>query len=268
MDDRLQHAARATEQRRAFRVLARGGYVASGLVHALIGALAISVVVRSGAAEADQVGALSAIAGIPLGFAALWVVAALLFALGVFHVVHGFALDLSSRRKRWGRRLAEWGQGIAFCVMGGISVAVALGARPDPDETAQQASRGLLTFPGGSVMLVIVGIGVAVVGGAWVWMGISRSFRKQMTLPHSAAGHAIAGLGTVGFVGKGAALLTVGGVLALAGLERDSTSAGALDAAITSLSKLPGGNVAIVLIGVGFLAYGLFCQFRARFADL
>ncbi|WP_053351934.1 DUF1206 domain-containing protein [Leucobacter musarum] len=268
MDDRLQHAARATEHSRAFRVLARGGYVASGLVHALIGALAISVVVRSGAAEADQVGALSAIAGIPLGFAALWVVAALLFALGVFHVVHGFALDLSSRRKRWGRRLAEWGQGIAFCVMGGISVAVALGARPDPDETAQQASRGLLTFPGGSVLLVIVGIAVAIVGGAWVWMGIARSFRKQMTLPHSAAGHAIAGLGAVGFVGKGAALLTVGGVLALAGLERDSTSAGALDAAITSLSKLPGGNVAIVLIGVSFLAYGLFCQFRARFADL
>ncbi|KTR81407.1 DUF1206 domain-containing protein, partial [Leucobacter chromiiresistens] len=56
--------------------------------------------------------------------------------------------------------------------------------------------------------------------------------------------------------------------LAGAGFSGDSSSAGALDSAITSLYDLPGGPATIVGIGVGFLAYGVFCLFRARFADL
>nr|WP_200331526.1 DUF1206 domain-containing protein [Leucobacter sp. L43] len=268
MDDRLQSAARRTESTTTFRALARGGYVATGIVHGLIGVLAIALVVRQGRAEADQVGALTSIAEAPFGLAGLWAVALLLFALGIFHIVDGFALSRNSRKQRWGRRLAEWGQGIAFCVMGGIATAIAVGARPDPDRTTRDASRGLLTLPGGTVLLVLVGLGVAGVGIAWIWMGVSRSFRKQMELPSGRAGHAIAALGAVGFVSKGGALLVVAVLLAAAGVRGDSSSAGALDSAITSLYDLPGGPVWIVLIGAGFLAYGVFCFFRARFAKL
>ena len=268
MDDRLQSVARRTERTRAFRAMARGGYAASGVVHGLIGALAIALVVRHGRAEADQVGALTSIANAPFGLAALCAVAVLLFALGVFHIVHGFALDRASRRRRWGRRLAEWGQGVAFCVMGGIATAVAVGARPDPDRTTRDASRGLLTIPGGTVLLILIGIGVAGVGVAWIWMGASRSFRKQMSIPPGRGGRAIAALGAVGFVAKGGALLAIAVPLAGAGFSGDSSSAGALDSAITSLYDLPGGPATIVGIGVGFLAYGVFCLFRARLADL
>lgn len=242
--------------------------MASGIVHGLIGVLAITVVVRRGRAEADQVGALTSIAEAPFGFALLWSIALLLFALGIFHVVHGFALTRDSRKQRWGRRIAEWGQGIAFCVMGGIATAIAVGARPDPDRTTRDASRGLLTLPGGTVLLILVGIGVAAVGIAWISMGITRSFRKQMEIPSGSGGHAIAVLGATGFIAKGSALLVVAVLLAAAGVQGDSSSAGALDSAITSLYDLPGGPVCIVLIGAGFLAYGLFCLFRARFAKL
>ena len=268
MDTRVQSAAQKTEQSRAFRIAARGGYVASGLVHGLIGALAISVVVQRGRGDADQVGALTAIAQLPLGFAALWAVALLLFALGVFHLVHGLALHRASRTKRWGRRLAEWGQGAAFVVMGGIAVAVAVGARPDPDETTQHASRGLLSMPGGPVLLVIAGAVVIVVGGAWIWMGIARSFRSQLSMPSGTRGRAVSALGAVGFIGKGVALLYVGVSLGFAGVQRDSSSAGALDSAITSLAALPGGSIWIILVGAGFICYGVFCVFRARLAQL
>lgn len=242
--------------------------MASGIVHGLIGVLAITVVARRGRAEADQVGALTSIAEAPFGLALLWSIALLLFALGIFHVVHGFALTRDSRKQRWGRRIAEWGQGIAFCVMGGIATAIAVGARPDPDRTTRDASRGLLTLPGGTVLLILVGIGVAAVGIAWISMGITRSFRKQMKIPSGNGGHAIAVLGATGFIAKGGALLVVAVLLAAAGVQGDSSSAGALDSAITSLYDLPGGPVWIVLIGAGFLAYGLFCLFRARFAKL
>ena len=242
--------------------------MASGLIHGLIGVLAIVLVVRHGRAKADQVGALTSIANAPFGLAALSAVALLLFALGVFHIVHGFALHRDSRTRRWGRRPAEWGQGAAFCVMGGIATAVAVGAHPDPDRTTRDASRGLLTLPGGTVLLILVGIGVAGVGAAWIWMGISRSFRKQMNIPVNGSGHAIAALGASGFVAKGGALLIIAVLLSAAGFRGDSSSAGALDSAITALYELPGGPACIVGIGVGFFAYGVFCLFRARLADL
>lgn len=268
MDERVRSAARRTEQHTPFRALARGGYVASGVVHAIIGALALTLVVQDGRAEADQVGALASIARVPLGFAALWALALLLFALGGFHLVHGFALRRPARSERWRRRLAEWGQGAAFCVMGGASIAVALGARPDPDRTARDASRGLLALPGGTVLLVLVGLAVIGVGAGWVGMGIARSFRARIDLPPGWRGRAVSALGVVGFTGKGAALVIVGGLLAVAGWQRSAASAGALDGAISALHGLPGGPIIIVLISLGFFAYGAFCMFRARLAKL
>lgn len=268
MDERVRSAAQKTEQTAPLRVLARGGYVASGVLHLIIGALAVSLVVHDGRGEADQASALTSIARLPLGTAALWALALLFFALGGFHIVHGFALRCPSRAERWRRRLAEWGQAVAFCTMGGGAIAVSVGARPDPDHTAQEASRGLLTLPGGTVLLVLLGLTVVGVGAAWIWMGLSRSFRKQIDLPAGWRGHAISTLGAVGYIGKGGALMLVGGLLAFAGSRESAAAAGALDSAITALQDLPGGPIVTLLISAGFFAYGVFSIFRARLARL
>lgn len=250
------------------RALARGGYLATGIIHAIIGCIAFALVLSRRPGEADQIGALAAIAGAPLGMAALWLLALLLFALGAFHGAHGFALQAEPRMRRWGRRAAEWGQGIAFLVMGGIATSVAFGARPDPDESAQDASRGLLSADGGPVLLALIGAGICAAGIVWIVMGVRRSFRQRMSLPDGGAGHAIAAVGVFGFVAKGAALATVGALLLIAALRRDPDTAGGLDAAVERLRALPFGEAIVVAVGVGFVAYGVFCFLRARYAEL
>lgn len=268
MDERIRSAARSAERSSPFRLLARGGYVANGLIHVLIGSLVIAALVQGGRARADQAGALEAIASVPLGLAVLWAIVVLLGALGAFHGVHGFALRRESRRERWGRRLSEWGQACAFIVMGGIAAVIAVGARPDPDESAQEASRGLLGLPGGWALLGLAGAGVGVAGIVWIVMGVRRSFRKQLRLPQGRAGRLISALGAVGFVSKGIALLAVGGLLISATVQRDPEAAGALDAAVGSLRGLPFGEAVMLVIGAGFIVYGVFCFFRARLATL
>jgi len=268
MDERVKAAARTTERASPFRALARGGYVANGVVHAILGGIAFAVVAQGGGGEADQVGALSAIAAAPLGFAALWTIAVLLLALGAFHGVHGFALRVPERPRRWGRRASEWGQALAFIAMGAVTAAVAAGARPDPDESAQDASRGLLAVPGGPVVLALVGVGLAVAGIVWIVTGGRRGFRKRMTLPPGAPGRALTALGAVGFTAKGATFAAVGILLVVASATRDPEATGGLDAAIDHLYGLPLGPAAIVAMGAGLVSYGVFCMFRARYADL
>lgn len=267
MTNPVKSAARSADDATPLRRLARGGYVANGVLHVLIGVLALIIAWR-GRGESDQAGALVAIGSAPLGFVALWAIAALLAALGAFHAVHGLALRISDRRKRWARRTAEWGQALVFIVMAGVAAVVALGARPDPDQTVQDASRELLEIPGGWVVLGVVGIGIGIGGVVWVVMGCRRSYRKQIDLPAGAAGHAISALGVVGFIAKGVALVVVGTLIVVAAVQRDPEQAGGLDAAIESIRALPFGNLLVAIIGFGFLTYGVFCGFRARYAHL
>ena len=62
-----KRVAREAEQNTPLRALARGGYAANGLVHILIGIIAL-VVAFGGDGATDQSGALMVIAAAPLGF--------------------------------------------------------------------------------------------------------------------------------------------------------------------------------------------------------
>lgn len=275
MSDEVKKAARTAESSRSFRLLARSGFVANGLVHILIGVIVL-VVATGGDGETDQAGAFKAIADAPLGFAALWAAAVALWALGAWHAVEGILARGASAGhgegaatvRRWGVRVSEWGQAVVFVALGVVAVTIALGARPDGDESAEGASRGILSVPGGAFLLGAIGLGIGIGGVAFVVMGVMRSFRKKMTIPQGAAGRGIEVLGAVGFVAKGVALGIVGVLLLIAAIRVEPDAAGGLDGAVEALLALPLGPVLAGVVGAGFIAYGLFCLFRARYARL
>src|SRR5690606_7287086 len=109
VDEPVKDAARAAESSRVFRVLARGGFAANGAVHLLTGVLVL-VAAFGGRGEADQAGALRAIASAPLGFVALWAIAVGLWALGAWHAAEGVLARGRSATQRWRTRISEWGQ--------------------------------------------------------------------------------------------------------------------------------------------------------------
>lgn len=259
-----KQAAREAIASPTVRALARAGFAANGLVHVLIGAIVLAVAL-GGEGKADQAGAFEAVASAPLGFVALWVVAVALWGLALWHLAAGL---IERGDGHWGRRVSEWGQALVFAAVGAISASVALGARPDADEAAQDTSRGLLAFPGGVFLLGAVGVGVAIAGVAFVVMGVRRSFRKKMSIPTGRAGTGIDGLGVVGFVAKGIALAIVGVLLVVAAIKANPEEAGGLNSAIQALMAIPAGPWLAGVVGVGLIAYGIFCGFRARYARL
>jgi len=266
VSDAAKDAAREATTSTVFRVLARSGFAANGVVHILIGAIILAVATGT-RAEADQVGAFKAIATAPLGFVALWMVAIALWALALWHVAEG-VLARGERPRKWGTRVSEWGQALVFAGLGAVAAAVALGARPNAEDTAEDASRGVLAIPGGVFLLGAVGAGFAVAGVVFVVMGVRRTFRNKVTIPRAGPGRSLAGLGAVGFVAKGVALGIIGILLLVAAVKVDPAAAGGLDGAVDGLLEFTFGRALAAVVGVGLIAYGVFCIFRARYARL
>ncbi len=254
------------------RGLARAGFAANGVLHVLIGVIAL-VIASGGTGEGDQSGALKAVAGAPFGFVALWILAIGLAALGLWYVLEGvLAADahdgVKGETRTWGRRVSAWGKALVFLALGVLSASVALGARPNSEHAAEGASRTALSVPGGPILLTIVGIAIGIGGVAFIVMGVRRSFRTQMDMPPGVVDSTVSTLGVIGFVCKGLALALVGVLLVIAVFTADPETAGGLDGAATTTLALPGGSWLVGAIGVGFIAYGVFCFVRAKYARL
>lgn len=260
-------AARSAQSTPGFRVLARAGYAANGIVHVLLGVLVL-VAAFGGSSESDQSGAFRAIADAPWGFAALWILAIALAALGAWHVIEALLPRGRSGTERLGRVASEAGQGIAFLALGVIAVTIALGARPRGEENAEAVSGGVLAMPGGPFLLGLAGLVVGGIGVGFVVIGVRGGFRKKIRVPAGAWGASVTALGVAGYVAKGVALGIVGVLLVVAAVRVDPSAAGGLDGAVKALLSAPAGPALATLVGIGFVAYGVFTMLRSRYALL
>lgn len=60
----------------------------------------------------------------------------------------------------------------------------------------------------------------------------------------------------------------LGVLLLVAAAHADAARAGGLDSAVDGLLTLPAGRGIATTLGIGLMAYGVFCGFRARYARL
>ena len=264
----LKSTASAAQRSPAFRILARVGYVVLGVVHIIIGAIAISVAIGSGGGEADQGGAMEQISRVPFGTVVLWVIVLGLAALGVWQIAEAFLERDPDAKKKWGRRVKEIGTAVAYFAIGATALVYALGGQSDSSQSTTTFSATLLANPGGVVLLVLVGLVILGVGVAFVVRGIRRDFEKQLSLPAGKLGDGIRTLGVIGYVAKGVAIAVVGVLFVVAAVTHDPEKAGGLDAALKSLAALPFGQVILWVVGAGLVVYGVYCFARARYARL
>lgn len=249
-----------------FRFLARVGFAVNGLLHILIGFIAIGVATGAGG-KADQSGALGQIASTPGGVFVLWTTAIGLAALGVWLIVGAFVAP-STDKKKVAHSVAEAAKGVAYLAIGGTALTFAQGGSSDGESSVDSASAMLLATPGGVIVLLILGLAVVGIGVYFVVKGVKRSFLDDIVLPAGKRGKPVVVLGIVGYVAKGIALAFAGVLVAIAAVRADPSQAAGLDGSLKALAELPLGQIILVLIGLGFVAYGIYCFARARLARL
>ena len=242
--------------------LARVGHAVNGLVHMLIGGLAIAVALGDGA-DADESGALSALSATEFGAIVLWIVVIGLAALGLWELLQMVLVRDPDTKRRWIKRLKEGGKAAAHLALAATAVRFATGGSADSAEETSDFSAELLAQPFGIILLLLVGLLVIGVGIYFLVKGVRRTFLDDIRQPSGAAGDATEVLGVVGFVAKGVALVVVGILFGVAAFTTDPEQATGLDGALKALADLPYGMWVLIAVGVGFIAYGIYCVVRA-----
>lgn len=260
-------AARAAQDSTAFRVAARIGYVVLGILHIVLGVLAISIA-TGGGGEADQGGAMEQIRKAPAGVFLLWVIVLGLTALAVWQIAEAFLERNPDTKKKWGYRAKYVGTALIYLAIAGTALVYALGGESDSSESTQSFSAQLLATPGGIILVVILGLGILAIGVAFVIRGITRAFEKYLDLPPGIARPGIVTFGVVGYVAKGIAVGVTGILFVAAALTHDPEKASGLDGALHTLAGLPFGPLILWIVGLGLAIYGVFCFARARYARM
>jgi hypothetical protein len=260
--------ARRAKNNKVMHFAARLGFAASGLIHILIGYIAIRVAIGGGGNEADQSGALAQVASTPGGVFVLWVAVVGLAALGLWLIIDAFVGSTPGGRKRAMHVITDLAKGIVYWVLAFTAYAFARGSGTSSAGSTSSASSGLLAQPGGALIVGLIGVAVFGVGIYLLVKGVSRSFKKDLVVPAGAAGRATVALGVFGYVAKAVALGAVGVMFVFAALSGDAAKANGLDEGLKSLVALPYGVIILIAVGVGLIAYGIYSFVRARYAKL
>lgn len=266
-------AARQVEQSDWLDRLAAAGLVAFGVVHLLIGWLAVQLAIGDREGSTDSKGAMQQLAEQPLGTAFVWAVAiGMLFMVawrGIEAAVGYREVDDETKRLR--KRLVSGGKAVVYAAVAvsAITVATGSGGGSKKGGGTDSMTAKVMDLPGGQVLIGAVGIAIVAVGVALLVTAYKESYLKRFdgSGTSGSTGTAYRVLGRVGHVAKGIALGVVGGLFLYAAFTHQAKESGGLDQALLKVLEQPFGPVLLTAMGLGFAAYGLFCFAWARHLD-
>ena len=253
----------------SLELVARAGLIAFGVVHLLIGWLAVQIAwSASDSKSADVSGALKTLADQPLGKVLLWLVAVGLVALALWQASEAFwGYRNREGAERVRKQLASGALAVIYAALGVSAAAVALGSGSSSSQSQKQATSGVLAWPGGRVIVVVAGLIIIGVGVAHLVKGVKKSFAEEIDTSSMSpvARKSVAQLGQIGYIAKGVALGLVGGLLSYATLTYDRQKAQGLDGAMQTILAQPFGRFLLTAAALGFVAFGVFAILQSRY---
>jgi hypothetical protein len=256
--------------------LARVGLIAYGVLHVLIGWLAFRVAWsgRPERVDADQTGALQAVASSPGGRVLLWVIGLGMLALALWQA--GEVLRWWTGLLRPGHRVRVAvvcakcaAKAVVYAVLGATALFFAVGLEYQAADRFRDLTDEALEIPGGAALVLAVGVGVTCVGVYVLVRGVTGGFMKDVDLDAAPDRWEplIERVGSAGHVAKGIAFAVSGGLLVYAAARHDVSTATGLDGAMSAIAAVPTGRWLLTAVAVGFAAFGGYALARARYPD-
>lgn len=255
--------ARSVQQHPAMRALITIGLISYGVVHLLVGWIALQVAWGGDDQQADQQGALRELAQTPVGTPLLWVLAVGLFALVLWQLTQaGWGYGHTDGGQRLAKRLASAGKAVVYAGLGVAALQVALGSGSSSGDSKQEGMTArLMSAPAGRVLVVAVGLAIIAVGVFTIVKGVRKKFTEDLG---QAVSEKVLRLGQVGYVAKGTVIGVVGGLFVWSALSYDPAKAGGLDDALRTVAGAPVGPYLLTVIALGLVCFGIYCFFWAR----
>jgi hypothetical protein len=246
--------------------VARAGLVAFGIVHLVIGWLALQLAFGDRSGTASSSGAVRELAQQPFGAVLVWLVAAGMVLLAVWQAIEAaVGHQLQDGGKRLRKRLSSAGKTLVYGYIAFSAAMIAAGAGSSGGGS-ESTTATVMSAPAGQLLVGLVGAVIIGIGVYLVHKGWTEKFTEDLTGEGRSgdSGTAYVWLGKAGYVAKGIAVALVGSLFGYAAVTHDAKKSGGLDQALQEVLKQPFGPVLLGGIAVGIACFGVFCFAHAR----
>jgi hypothetical protein len=270
---RAEGAAQRAAAHPTLELLERLGYVARGVLYAVMGALALGLALGVGGLATDQSGSLVFLTSGPLGKMMLLVVAAGLAAYAVWGFVRAIFDPLNRGKDAHGilDRLGFVWSGISYAALAVFAFQLFAGSgQIAARDSTQTTIARILAYPAGEWAAVAIGLVAIGVGIYQFVMAYTASFKKDLKRDEmtKAQEDFVVGLGRLGFFARGVVFTLVGWFVLQGGLHRDPNRVHGFSGAFLFLLTQPYGHLLLGIVALGFVALGLHSFAAARWIKL
>lgn len=250
-----------------FEVLSRAGFVARGVIYAIIGILSLELALGVGGRTTNQKGALQVIAAQPFGQVLLTLVAIALAGYALWRFSHALLGHGPESSDSTFDRVAALGSGIVYAVICALAVEILLGSGSGSSSNTQKTTGGILGWPAGTWIVGIAGVVLIGVGVYQGYRAISRDFLKDSKTEEMspAVRTWVTWIGTIGHLARMVVFGLVGVFLLVAALDYNPQQAVGLDGALAKLAHHTYGPALLGVVAAGLLAFALYSMSDARY---
>ncbi len=252
--------------------IGRAGWLAKGVVYCIAGILALSIAAKAGGwaestsatgnQEASPLGAIKTVAGSGGGTLLLWVLAIGMLLYAAWRVVSAL-LPGGTDAKAMAHRIGYIASAIMYTTFAFSAIMLARNSSktPDGNQKVTDISSTLMAHSFGRVLVGVLGVVVIAVGLYRMSKGFKMDVEDELDMSGASPGWRtwIERLGAIGEVGRGIGFSLVGFFLLRAALRYDPNEATGLDGALRRLVLESWGLIIVIIVGIGFAAYGVFC---------
>lgn len=250
--------------------LGRAGWFAKGVVYVIAGYLAISIVTKAsgwsddaaGDQEASPTGAIKTVAGSGFGTALLWLLAIGLLLYAAWRVVSAL-LPGGTDGEAMVHRIGYIVSAIVYTTFAISAIALARSAseQQDGNQKVTDISASVMENGAGRWLIGIAGAIVIAAGIYRISKGVKVDVEDELDLggipPQRRT--LLRRLGAAGEIGRGVGIGLVGFFLLRSAVVYEPDEATGLDGALRIVAQESWGVVVVAVVGIGFVAYGIFC---------
>ena len=247
-------------------VLARIGLGAKGILYILLGILAFMAAFEINGKsneEADRNGVLLFLRDSEGGTILLAVLMAGLLCYSTWRTLEGFSIK-PYPKKLWGKKLRYWAGALTYLTVAFAAYKV---LNYEQGDDGQHWSQKIFYQDYGSILLLIIALIIAGNGIYQIWYGLSSKFKDHVSgadLGNSNAGFLLKS-GKIGYTARGIVWLVIAYILIRAVLHANASEAGDTSKSFSFVETSTYGSYLLGGLGLGLVAYGVFCLLRAGF---
>jgi Domain of Unknown Function (DUF1206) len=263
-----RYAARRAGNSRYVGLLARAGFAARGAMYAIIGVLAVETAFGNSQHQADQSGAIRAVAATPFGAVLLWLLVAGFIGMTLWRLSEALYGGPGADGRKAGTRVAALAKAVlyAFIAFGITKYALGLGAPASSNKQAVDLTATAMRHPGGRIAVGTAGVALVVAGAALAYRAWEERFLADLRLAEMGprVRPVVVAFGRIGGIARGTVFAAAGVFLLVAAVTARAHQAKGLDATLRAFTKTPAGPWLLVVVAAGLVTFGIYSLAEAR----